>query len=233
MATIIEFPAVNASRQRLRLLQLASSTMPVGAFTYSQGLEWAVECGWVDSASKLESWIGDLLDASVAGVDVPLFLRFHDAWRSVDLDRVAHWSRLLSACRETDELRAEERNRGRAFTRLLDRLEPGVPGHVLDLVADCQLAGQAWLCVQWDLDPVAAMETFAWSWMENLVLAGVKLIPLGQSDGQQLVLRLGDRVPAAVARGAELGDDAIGAGCPAQAIASSLHETQYTRLFRS
>lgn len=233
MGTVIEFPRVKSSTQRLRLLQLASSTLPVGAFTYSQGLETVVEARWVNDMATLEEWITDLLEVGVATVDAPIFLRLYRAFRDNDPSAAQSWVELLLACRETLELRNEERQRGRAFARLLPQLEPSVDGEMLERLARSQLAGQAWLCVQWWIDPVAAMETFAWSWMENLVLAGVKLIPLGQSDGQRLILGIGERIPAAVARGFELEDDAIGAGCQAMAIGSSLHETQYTRLFRS
>ena len=233
MATIIDFPAGSESGQRLKLLQLASGTLPVGAFTYSQGLEMAVECGWVNSASSLREWIADVLHNSVAAVDVPVFLRLFNAFDSGDLDRADHWTAVLLACRETREQQEEERQRGRAFARLLPDIEPGVAPEILRHVRDSQTAGQAWLCRQWGIAPVAAMETFVWGWMENLVLAGVKLIPLGQSDGQRLILQLGEQIPERVAYGFALGDDDIGSGCMAQSIASSLHETQYTRLFRS
>jgi urease accessory protein len=74
---------------------------------------------------------------------------------------------------------------------------------------------------------------YAWSWLENLVLAGVKLVPLGQSDGQRLLLRLAEALPAAVDQGLTVPERDIGASLPALALASSLHETQYSRLFRS
>ena len=233
MGTLIDFPPVKESTHRLRLLQLASGTMPVGAFTYSQGLEMAVESGWISDVDSLEGWVGNVLDVGVATVDVPLFKRMYAAYVDADLETGQRWIDLLLACRETLELRQEERQRGRAFARLLPQLEPRAEEDIVRHVGQCQLAGQAWLCAQWGLDPQASIETFTWSWMENLVLAGVKLIPLGQSQGQQSILRLGDRIPAMVAAGLDLHDDAIGSGCQSLAIASSLHETQYTRLFRS
>ena len=218
---------------RLRLLQLASSTLPVGAFTYSQGLEMAVEAGWVADTDGLESWIASLLETGVTTVDVPIFKRLYAAYAGGNPAMSQQWIDLLLACRETRELRDEERQRGRAFARLLPELEPTVSLLERNRLGQCQLAGQAWLCACWKIDPVAAMETFVWSGMENLVVAGVKLIPLGQSHGQQLILNLGKRIPDSVADGFQLDDDAIGAGCQAAAIASCLHETQYTRLFRS
>ena len=221
------------SIDRLRLLQLASSTLPVGAFTYSQGLEMAVEVGWVGDVVSLQDWIADVLEAGFATVDVPLFARLFAAYADDEPAMEQQWIDRLLACRETREIRDEERHRGRAFARLLPQLEPTADAETCQRVGRSQLAGQAWLCVRWRIDPVTAMEAFAWSWMENLVLAGVKLVPLGQSQGQQLILRLGERIPVIVGSGFELDDDAIGAGCQAMAIASSLHETQYTRLFRS
>lgn len=223
----------NVSVERIRLLQLASSTMPVGAFTYSQGLEWAIENGWVGSAEQLEEWLVDLLDGNVTYLEVPVFKRLYDAFSHADLEAVAAWNRYLLASRETMELRQEEQQRGRAFSRLLAQLEPTVSEQELELVTETQLAGLALVSQRWGIGLAAALETFTWSWMENLVLAGVKLVPLGQTRGQQLILSIGSLIPAAVSKGLALDDHDIGYSCQAQAIASSMHETQYTRLFRS
>jgi urease accessory protein len=221
------------SVHHLRLLQLASSTLPVGAFTYSQGLETAVEFGWVTCTDSLAGWISSTLDLGVTPVDIPLFKRLYKAYADDKPAMGQEWIERLLACRETRELRDEELQRGRAFARLLPELEPTIDSDQQTRLSQSQLAGQAWLCAHWKIDPMKAMETLVWSWMENLVLAGVKLIPLGQSDGQRLILSLGERIPSAVVEGFNLSDDSIGAGCQATALASSLHETQYTRLFRS
>ncbi|WP_303909527.1 urease accessory protein UreF, partial [Thiohalomonas denitrificans] len=133
----------------------------------------------------------------------------------------------------TAELRAEERARGKAMTSLLVQLEVAGAAELRETLRLCQAAGFALAASRWGVSLEEAATGYAWTWLENLVLAGVKLIPLGQTAGQRLSLALGAKIPAAVNHGLGLADPAIGASAPAAALASSLHETQYTRLFRS
>jgi urease accessory protein len=217
----------------LRLLQLVSPSLPVGGFAYSQGIEWAVESGWVRDLSDLETWLADLIRGPLAGVDLPILLRLQAAAGSRDLAALAGWIDPLLASRETAELRAEESNRGRALADLL--VAWGLPDAAdwrLQL-ARSQAAGFAFAAAAWGIAPDVAATGYAWAWLEGLVVAGVKSVPLGQTQGQQALLRLASRIPAALDRARTLDDDAIGASTPALAIASSRHETQYTRLFRS
>ena len=97
----------------------------------------------------------------------------------------------------------------------------------------CQLAGYAFAAEQWKIELQDAALGYLWGWLENITLSGVKLIPLGQTAGQQVLAELSEAIPGIVDEGLRLPDDQIGASCTAMAIASSLHETQYTRLFRS
>ena len=105
--------------KRLRLMQLASSSLPVGGYSWSQGLEWAVEAGWVADTAAFERWQLRQMEQSFFTVDLPLFARLYRACEAGDLDCARRWTAYLLACRETRELRDEERNRGAAFTRLL------------------------------------------------------------------------------------------------------------------
>ncbi len=261
--------ATAAERQRrlLRLFQLLSPSLPVGAFAYSQGLEWAVETGWINSEQRLEDWLSDQLSQALAYIDLPILLRMTDAVAANDAQVLSHWIGELLALRETSELRAEEAGRGRALAELLgslgllnDRLArqtgraplvasnwaPALPlagseaGQDSKQVAAWhallgrgQLAGFAFAVAVWKIEPADALHGYGWSWAENLTLAGVKLVPLGQTAGQRILLRLADLIPAAVERAQSLEDADIGASTPALAIASSRHETQYTRLYRS
>jgi len=217
----------------LRLLQLVSPSLPVGGYTYSQGIEWAVESGWIRDATDLEAWLSDLLQGPMAQVDLPLLLRLQAAAGAGDLAALGEWTDLLLACRETAELRAEESNRGRALADLLVAL--GLPGahDWRSQLARSQAAGFAFAAAAWQIEPIWAATGYAWSWLEGLVIAAVKIVPLGQTQGQQVLLRLANEIPSALDRAQSLDDDAIGASSPALAIASNRHETQYTRLFRS
>ncbi len=217
----------------LRLLQLVSPSLPVGAFTYSQGVEWAVECGWIRDEADLGDWVGDLMRSAMAGLDLPVLARLYRASANGDDAALAHWSRYLLASRETRELRDEERNRGRALASLLPELGLSVTDRQMPLLKDCQLAGFAHAAACWRIPLQRAAEGYAWSWLENLVLAGVKIVPLGQTAGQRLTVRLSEKVPGLVQSALALEDEEIGVTCHAQALASSLHETQYTRIYRS
>jgi urease accessory protein len=218
---------------QLRLLQLVSPTLPVGAFAYSQGLEWAREAGWVSDAQGLEDWLEGLVESELTGVDIPLLARLYRACEDDDREALAHWTDWLLACRGTRELRAEEANRGRALAALLVDLDVEGTAQARPLLERTQLAGLALAAQRWAIPLEATALGHAWSWLENLTTAAVKAIPLGQTAGQRTLLRLAARLPEAVATGVALDDDALGASAPALAIASSRHEGQYTRLFRS
>ncbi|MBK5940298.1 urease accessory protein UreF [Halochromatium roseum] len=221
--------------RRLRLFQLLSPSLPVGAFAYSQGLEWAAETGWVNSEQALANWLSDQLSQALTYVDLPVLLRMIEAAMADDAQWMSHWISELQALRETAELRAEETGRGRALADLLGSLglldEPGT--YWRTLLSGSQLSGFAFAAAAWQIESTDALLGYAWSWAENLTLAGVKLIPLGQTAGQRVLLRLAEQIPAAVEAAQRLDDADIGASTPALAIASSRHETQYTRLYRS
>jgi urease accessory protein len=224
---------LSADTALLRLLQLCSGTLPIGGFTYSQGIEWAVEYGWIQNEQDLTDWLADLIDTNLAQVEIPVLTRLYRACDQGDVEELSRWCDWLLASRETRELREEEHNRGRALASLLVDLDIPRAATWRDSLITCQTAGFALAGVAWQIPLPQAARGFAWSWLENLALAGVKLIPLGQTAGQRILHRLGDATNLAVQRGLALPDEDMGASAPAQAIASSRHETQYTRLFRS
>lgn len=216
-----------------RLMHLVSPSLPIGSFTYSQGIEWAVECGWIDSDSALGEWVEDQLMTAIVHLDLPVLQRLYEATVEGDAEALERWSGFLLASRETSEMRQEEINRGRALADLLVALDVPNAKRWKPVLATCQSAGFATAAVGWKISYTDTASGYVWSWLENLVLSAVKIIPLGQTQGQQLLNRLAVRVPEAVARSLEIEDATIGASNPALAIASSRHETQYTRLFRS
>jgi urease accessory protein len=199
-----------------RLLQLASPALPVGAYSYSQGLEAAVEAGIVHDAASAERWIGDVLELSVARLDAPLLWRM---LQGEDLNEV------FLATRETAELRAEAVQMGFSLRNLLKDLGMEVPDEEPSFAQAYALAAR-----EWKLDPREALVAYLWSWLENQVMAALKAVPLGQTAGQKMLLALGNRLEA-IATGAQRGEWSNLA--PGLAILSSRHETQYSRLFRS
>lgn len=220
------------SRQ-LRLMQLTSSSLPVGSFTWSQGLEWAVEAGWVTTPAAFKTWQCQQMEQSFFCVDLPLFSRLYRACEQQDLASAAHWTAYLLACRETRELREEERNRGAAFTRLIKSWEADCPADWLALFPQSQLCGMAWLGVRWGIDLREMALSLGYSWIESAVMAGVKLVPFGQQAAQLLIIELCDRFADGLEQALLRRDDQLGAATPLSAIASARHETQYSRLFRS
>ncbi len=233
MAWITRMDIRTDSLSKVRLMQLISPTLPIGAFTYSQGLEYAVECGWTQDVASLQSWLRGLLFDSMAQLEVPVLARLYQACANQDVAQLDYWAGYLLASRETAELRQEDINRARAITTLLQHLGIEQAQTWRSALIQSQTAPFALAAISWSISLTDAAQGYVWSWLENQVAAAIKLIPLGQTDGQRVQMRLAEHIPSVVSTGLALPDDEIGASAPALAIASSLHETQYTRLFRS
>ncbi len=217
----------------LRLLQLASPALPIGAFAYSQGLEQAVALSWVADEASAEAWILGLLSCSLARLDLPVLARLHRAFAVGDLIGARGWSEFLLASRPSAELQAEDRHLGGALARVLDGL--GVDGAGA-WSADRAVTHAAMLAlgaVRWEIPVAQAMAGFAFAWTEAQIAAATRLCRVGHQAAQRILSRALPRIDAAVEIALDLPDDGLGATAPAQAIASALHETLYSRLCRS
>jgi urease accessory protein len=217
----------------LRLLQLASPALPVGAFAYSQGLEYAIHAGWVRDEAGARDWILGLLAHTLSALDAPVLARLYHAWQAEDPAAVRRWSDFLRASRESKELLAQERQMGTALARLLTDLDIPEADASVDETSACFAAMFALAAVRWRIPMNDTVFGYLWTWCENQVAAAVKLVPLGQTAGQRILSRAVAAIPEAAARGLALADDDIGGSAPGLAIAGSRHETQYSRLFRS
>ena len=172
----------------LRVLQLASPTLPVGAYAQSQGLEWAVEAGWVTDEASLADWLAMQLTDSLALLDLPVLSRLHAAANNDDDGQLQRWSRYLLASRETRELVADDCERGKSLARMLSDLGVAAATPWVQRVDTPFATLSAIAAVAWAIPAPAAASAYAWGWLENQVLAGVKLVPLGQLAGQRLLL---------------------------------------------
>ncbi|MEQ5272118.1 urease accessory protein UreF [Proteus terrae] len=217
----------------LRLYQLVSPSLPVGSFTYSQGLEWAIEKGWVCCPQTLADWLSTQMTSTLATLELPILRRLQENLAQAKMSEVKYWCDFIVASRETKELRQEERQRGIAFARLLPQLDIELDETLQACVKQTQLMAFALASVKWNISAEKLCCAYAWGWLENTVMSGVKLIPLGQSAGQKILFTLAEQIPAIVEQSAHWPTEDIGSFTPAQIIASSRHETQYTRLFRS
>ena len=228
---------MNASLQLARLLQLASPALPVGAYTYSQGLEWAVEAGVVRDEASAARWIGDLLGQGIGRYEAPLLAALLPAWAAGKEEEVLRLDAEFLASRESAELRAETVQMGFSLCRLIrDLRDPALAGvaALLDGRPECAFP-TAWagVAAAWGIAPEAALTAYLWSWAENQVIAAIKAVPLGQAAGQRLLAALGGALPAVAEAAAALPEAAWSNFTPAFAIACARHETQYSRLFRS
>ena len=208
----------------VRLLQLVSPTLPVGAYSYSQGLEAAIEAGMVKDAGTAERWIADVLEFSVATMDAPLLFNLLQGTSEEQKS-----NELFLASRETAELRAETAQMGYSLCRLLREL--GVSGLPEGEVAFPTAFSRA--ARHWGIEPRDALMGYLWSWLENQVMAAVKGVPLGQTAGQRMLLSLGQLVSRISDSINENSLEDLSNFAPQLAMLSSRHETQYSRLFRS
>lgn len=211
-----------------RLWQLISPALPAGAFQYSQGLENAIERGLVHDEPSAREWIGGVFRRVIASVDLPVLGRAYAAWARGDVDAVMRWSGVAHACRETRELRSEDAHMGGALEDLARSLGEPFPRERLGYVA-----AFAVLAVNGGIALDTALHGYAWAWCENQVLVAVRTVPLGHLEGQRLLRSLFAGIIEAVGAARLAGDDEIGGTAPGFALASMLHETQHTRLFRS
>lgn len=217
----------------LRLWQLISPASPVGAYAYSAGLESAVAEGWVSTEAQLQDWITGVMTFGLATLDTPLLARFHQAWLRQDHQSVRRWAQFLRAARETAELQQEDCQLGSALARLLHGLGMESAGPWRERPEVNYACMFALAAVQWGIPCRSACQGYLWAWCENQVTAAMKLMPLGQTAGQRILGAAAAGIPAAVAQALALTDGELGQQLPGMALASALHETQYSRLFRS
>lgn len=213
-------------------MHLVSPALPVGAYAYSQGQEYAVDARWVNSGEELKVWVSGVLRYGLTQLDLPVLQRLYSAWSEQDIDKVQYWNDLIRANRETSELLLEDEQLGVALQRLLSSLN--ISGANTDLDAPVSFVTMFSLAgFQWHIPIHELMYGFVWSWLENQIAAATKTIPLGQTEAQRLLVELADIIPTAVETAKTIADEDIGLGLPGLAMASALHERQYSRLFRS
>ncbi len=217
----------------LRLIHLISPSLPIGSFAYSQGLEWLIEQRNIRQPDRLKAWLHDVLTHNMCCLDIPVLARLYAAYAAQDPEQQSYWQHYLIASRETHELRQEERLRGKALVKLLPHLGLDIDEAQAQALGSSQLAAFAYAAASWQISLDQAALGYAWAWLENQVLAATKLIPLGQSAGQAILAELSPGLVESVNQGLNITDADIGAACPQLSLASSGHETQYTRLFRS
>ena len=216
-----------------RVLQLASAASPVGNHAYSEGMEYAVLAGDLRDEGSAREWISGLLSHSVCGLDVPLLAAMHAAWSGERTDEALRLGAWLLSCRESAELRLADRRQGQALMRIL--AEFGI-----ERAAALRTERRAGYACAFALATAAlgiparaAAVSFAYARLESMAVTAIKLVPLGQSAGQRMIFDLAGALPSACEAALSTTPADVAAGAPGQAMASALHETQATRLYRS
>jgi urease accessory protein len=220
----------------LELMQLASPALPVGGFSYSEGLEAAVEAGLVRDEAQAGDWLLDQLHLSLARADLAVLAQALPAWQAGDLVRIRALNDWVQQTRESAELRQQSQQMGRSLGEWLkNRPEPdprvaqlaALPPAPTWPVAFALAAAQTGAPLR------DVLLSFGFGWAENMVQAAMRSVPLGQSAAQRMLARLIEALPGVVQQAAELPDEQRQAFTPMLAILSAQHETQYSRLFRS
>ncbi|HJV01720.1 MAG TPA: urease accessory UreF family protein [Burkholderiaceae bacterium] len=220
----------------LHLLQFASPALPIGAYSYSQGLEAALECGMVRDAASARAWIARHLHEVMAQWEAPVCWRLMQAYARRDAQAVDDWTERFIASRDSAEFRAETIQMGYSLAQLIAQLE----------IADAELlallrrspdvplpAAYACAVAALDLPHAAALQAMLFAWAENQVLVCVKSVPLGQVAGQRMLLSLRPELEAAARHAQTVSDDDMGNWAPGLSLLSMRHEAQYSRLYRS
>ncbi len=221
------------ARSLLSLLQLVSPGLPVGAYTYSEGLETLVQQEQLKTAADLQQWLMQELQYGGIRVEAAILVRAYQAALQADPHQLSIWNQWLSAFRETEEMREQSWQMGRSLNRLLKELQPQSQS-LLAICEPCNFAvAFAVAAACWQIDRSEAVLGYLQSWATNLINAGVRLIPLGQTQGQQILLNLSDQLEKTCAEAFSLSDDQLECCSWGVSLASMNHETLYSRLFRS
>lgn len=214
----------------LALLQLSSPNLPVGAFSYSQGLESAVDTGLIHDMASTQGWISDCLQLIIGRYDAPLWLRLYAALSSRNWAAANDWNEDYRVSRETSELAAEARQMGYSAERWLESLGQAIP---TELDRPAFITAHSWACTQWRISSQDGLQAYLFAWAENQVMAALKAVPLGQAAGQQILLQLRPTIVAISQAAIDMPDEKLSTQAPGFALVCCQHETQYSRLFRS
>lgn len=222
-----------SAQSLLHLLHLASTTLPVGAFSYSEGLETLVQTEQITQVEQLQHWLTQDLTYGAIRLEGLALVRAYETTQNQDWSGLGQWNDWLSAVRESYELRQQSWMMGRSLVRLLTAIAPDMQAAIAAGGDPCNFAIAVGLAAaQWQISLDQALLGYLHSWASTMINAGIKLIPLGQTQGQTLLLSLYPQLEETQRQIIDQLDDPKSCGW-GLAIASMTHETLYSRLFRS
>ncbi|CAB1275065.1 urease accessory protein UreF [Candidatus Nitrosacidococcus tergens] len=218
------------------LLRLASPQLPIGAYSYSQGLESAIEQGIVHDTQSAKVWISDQLVLNISYFEAPLLFRILTAIANHKWEELTQWEAEYKASRETAELYGESQQLGFSLTQLmkqLPELNKELDQKILNVKDPSFFFAWSVAAYAWSLSPEDGLAAWLWSWLENQLIVLMKTLPLGQQASQNLLSQLLPVLDQAYHQAMTYTDDELANGTWGLAIASMNHEIQYSRLFRS
>ena len=219
-----------------RLLQMASQAFPIGGYSHSYGLEAAIDSGLVHDEMSVRQWITDVLSFSMSTYEIPILHEMSDAWIALDSSALSRLNERFLATRESAELRSATVQMGFSMRALLAAL-PALPAFLLDTLRSMLEPTLPWVwsgaAHAWAIPACDSAAAYLWSWAENQVLVAMKSVPIGQSSGQRVLLKIGERIAELTEHPPSPIDTMRSNFAPGLAILCSQHESQYSRLFRS
>lgn len=220
----------------LNVLRLSSQSLPTGAFSYSQGMEWLVDTRRINDESSVYEWIASILHGPYVNYELPILRELFEAWSIVDHKTIKILNQDYLNSRETSEIQKETLQMGYALREIIHKMNIASDEATEFLTQIDQLTfvtGFSFCSYRIGLSIEEVLMSHVWSFIENQILVAIKAVPLGQSAGQRLLNRIIPLGDSAVSRSMEVSSDNWANFSPLQAISSSKHETQYSRLFRS
>jgi urease accessory protein len=229
-------PLATSIRKLLALLHLASPALPIGNFSYSQGLEGAVDAQLVHDAESAQAWIRSGLEDVLAINELPMLSIIYDNWENGNLLEIERLNARFLASRETSELRQETEQMGWSLTQLALALrwhDEGRQAALRSLGPVCLPTAFAYASGALGIDRESCVSAYCFSWVENQVIVALKSVPLGQNAGQKILFAMHPVIPDVALRAIATAPDQISTFAPHLGILSARHASQYSRLFRS
>ena len=232
---LIDLPMID-KRSMMNVLRLSSQSLPTGAFSYSQGMEWLVDTQRIYNEDTVYQWIASILHGPYAQYELPILREMYEAWLIVDHTAVESLNQDYFISRETSEIKKETLQMGHALKAIIQEMDfnsDESTKFLLQLDNLVFVTGFSLCSLKTGLSIEEMLTSHVWSFIENQILVAIKAVPLGQNGGQRLLNRLITLGDETVSRSLGVSAHDWSNFSPLQAIASSKHETQYSRLFRS
>ncbi len=219
----------------LLLLQLCNSSLPLGAYSYSDAIETLVAKNIIHNSETLKTWLINELKYGSIRVEIGIFIRVYNSFLAHDYQKISYCNDWLSANRESQELRQQSWQIGNNLVRLINALESSHNPHFVVLFPKpCNRAiAFSLITAHWQIPLNQSRLGYIHNWLNNLISVGIKLIPLGQTEGQKILLEINQQLISITEEIMTIKDEDLASCSWGLSLASMQHETLYSRLFRS